>query len=513
MNLARLLENSAERIPEQVGLRFEGREYTFLELNLLVNRMANGLVAAGLRREDKCILMMQSSPEFVIAYYALAKIGAVIIPVNFLYKVHELSHIFRDSGARGFIGMEPFLGEPLKLLRSLPGLKIRIAADAEEGSGFVPLKTIDGPENFQTYDARDDDTLAILYTSGTTGTAKGAMLTHRNLYSNAVTVADMRTTDPGDVVLGVLPLYHIFGQTSALNASVYLGLTFHLFRQFEPEQVLQVVETEPGTILFAVPTMLSRLVAATDQRGLSRSSLRFCISGGASLPPKLLHQFEERFKTKIYEGYGLSECSPVCVENPFGKTTKPGSIGLPIPGFEARIVDDSDQDVETGEVGELIVKGPGVMKGYLNCPEETARTLANGWLHTGDLARQDEDGYIYIVDRKKDMIIRGGHNIYPREIEELLFQHPDVLEAGVYGVPHEDLGEEVAADVVLKQGAKATAEDLQWFVKERVSPHKYPRIVRTVQDLPKSHTGKVLKRELRKDACRVTNPNREEGNE
>jgi long-chain acyl-CoA synthetase len=513
MNLARLLENSAERIPEQVGLRFEGREYTFLELNLLVNRMANGLSAAGLRREDRCILMMQSSAEFIITYYALAKIGAVIIPVNFLYKIHELSHIFRDSEARGFIGMEPFLGEPLKALKSLPALQIRIAAGAGEGSGFIPLETIDGPENFPTYGARDDDTLAILYTSGTTGAAKGAMLTHRNLYSNAMTVADMRSTDPMDVVIGVLPLYHIFGQTSALNASVYLGLTFHLFRQFEPERVLQLIETEPSTILFGVPTMLNRLVAATDQRGLRRSSLRFCISGGASLPVKVLHEFEERFKTRIYEGYGLSECSPVCVENPFGKVTKPGSIGLPIPGFETRIVDDNDHDVEPGEVGELIVKGPGLMKGYLNCPEETARVLANGWLHTGDLACQDEDGYIYIVDRKKDMIIRGGHNIYPREIEELLFQHPDVLEAGVYGLPHEDLGEEVAADVVLKKGAKATAKDIRQFVKEHVAPYKYPRIVRTVQDLPKSHTGKVLKRELRKNACRITGPNGEEGNE
>jgi long-chain acyl-CoA synthetase len=212
---------------------------------------------------------------------------------------------------------------------------------------------------------------------------------------------------------------------------------------------------------------------------------------------EVLHQFEKQFKTKIYEGYGLSECSPVCVENPHGGRTKPGSIGLPIPGFSARIVDNLGHDVDTGQVGELIIRGPGVMKGYLNRPEETATAVVDGWLHTGDLAHMDEEGYIYIVDRKKDMIIRGGYNIYPREVEEVLFQHPDVVEAGVYGVQNHDLGEEVAADVVLRAGANVTEEGVRAFVKEKMAPYKYPRIVCFVQDLPKSHTGKVLKRALR----------------
>lgn len=498
MNLAKLLENTANRVPQHIGLRFEGKSFTFEELNRLSNRIAHALKNLGLRPGDRCILMMQSCPEFIISYYALAKLGAVVIPVNFLYKSHELNYIFKDSQARAFIGMEPYLEEPLKVLDDIPGLDIRIALGAKTGSGFIPLEELDGPDNFNTYDVSDDETFAILYTSGTTGAPKGAMLTHKNLYSNAMTVADMRETHPDDVVIGVLPLYHIFGQTSAMNASIYKGLTFHLFRRFDPKEIIKLIEEKKNTILIAVPTIFNRMLQEAEKEGLKRSSVRFCVSGGASLPVEVLRKFERVFQTKIYEGYGLSECAPVCIENPFGKKTKPGSIGLPILGFQARIVDEFGRDMGPGEIGELIVKGPGVMKGYLNKPEETARTIVDGWLYTGDMAQRDEEGYIYIVDRKKDMIIRGGYNIYPREIEEVLFEHPEVVDAAVYGVPHPDLGEEVAADVVLRNGAKVTEEEVKDFVKSRVAPYKYPRYVRFVAELPKSHTGKVLKRELRK---------------
>ena len=497
MNLSRLLENTVERVSENVGLRFEGRLHPYSELNRLANRLANGLKDSGLKPRDKCILMLPSCPEFVIAYYALAKLGAVIVPVNFLFKEGELSHIFRDSRAGGFIGMEPYLDEAGKAMKGLSQLSIRIASAVREEAGFMPWKSLLGDDTFATYPSLDDDTLAVLYTSGTTGLPKGAMLTHRNLYSNAMTVADMRTTDPNDVVIGVLPLYHIFGQTSVLNASVYLGQTIHLLPHFEPRATVRVIEEEKSTVLFAVPTMYNRILIETDQTGVVRSSLRYCVSGGASLPVELLQRFEERFETRIYEGYGLTECSPVCIENPFGHRTKPGSIGLPIPGFQARIVNDDGKDVHPGQVGELIVHGPGVMKGYLNRPGDTAETVVDGWLRTGDMARMDEEGYIYIVDRKKDMIIRGGYNVYPREVEELLFQHPDIVEAGVYGLPHADLGEEVAADVVLKAGSDLTDDEIRRFVKERLAPYKYPRIIHLVDDLPKSHTGKVLKKALR----------------
>ncbi|SFN10164.1 long-chain-fatty-acid--CoA ligase [Thermodesulforhabdus norvegica] len=497
MNLAVLLEKTAQRVPDHVALRFENRQLSYGELNRRVNKVAGAIKNLGIGPGDRCILMMQTCPEFVVAYYALAKIGAVIIPVNFLYKAHELRYIISDSQPRAFIGMYPYLDEPARVLADFPECAVRIALGVQSDADFISFESLDAPELLETYPASDEDTLAILYTSGTTGAPKGAMLTHKNLYSNAMTVADMRHTEPGDVVIGVLPLYHVFGQTSVMNASIYLGLTLHLFSHFDPGAVLELIEKEKSTLLFAVPTMINRLIAEAEARGLKRSSLRFCISGGASLPVELLKKFEKIFQTKIYEGYGLTECSPVCIENPFGGKTKPGSIGLPIPGFQIRIVDDSGRDVKTGEVGELLVKGPGVMKGYLNKPEETAKTIVDGWLHTGDMARQDEEGYVYIVDRKKDMIIRGGYNVYPREIEEILYRHPDVLEAAVYGVPDADLGEEVAADVVVRDGARVTEEELRKFVKDLVAPYKYPRHIRLVRELPKSHTGKVLKKELR----------------
>jgi len=416
--------------------------------------------------------MMPNSIHWVTSYYALAKLGAVVLPVNFLYRAAELQHIFRDSGARAFIGHAAHLGEAGKVMNGLPKMDIRVA-DGAPAAGFTPLAALFADQAaFPTYAAQDDEPLAMIYTSGTTGVPKGAVLTHKNLASNAMTVADVRHTEPEDVVLGVLPFFHIYGQTSVLNASIYLGLTVRLWVHFEAQEVFHAIEEEGNSILIAVPTVFNRLAEMAAVKPPRRSSLRFCVSGGASLPVEVLKRFESLFQTTIYEGYGLTECSPVCVENPYGRPTRPGSIGLPIPGFEARVVDERDHDVGRGEVGELIVRGPGVMKGYLHQPEATEESLRGGWLHTGDLARQDEEGYLYIVDRKKDMVIRGGYNVYPREVEEILYTHPAVSEAAVLGVPHQDLGEEVAALVVLRPGTKATPEELRAFVKERIAPHK-----------------------------------------
>jgi len=498
MNISNLLIESAAHRPEHPAIRFLERTITYKELNRQVDRLSHGLVRAGLYPRDVCVLMMPNSIDWAIVYYALAKIGAVILPVNFLYRVGELEHIFKDSGARAFIGHKDYLEYPRQVMEHLPKMDLRIAQGVSHGQGFIPLEELFVDEGaFYPYPTRDDDTWAILYTSGTTGHPKGAMLTHYNLANNAMTVANMRSTDPNDVVFGVLPLFHIYGQTSAFNSSIYLGLTIRLWPHFMVEELFSAIEEEESSILIAVPTIFNRLVELADVRPPRRSGLRFCVSGGASLPVEVLRRFEDRFHTTIYEGYGLTECSPVCVENPFGRPTRPGSIGLAIPGFEAHIVNEQDVDVSMGAVGELIIRGPGVMKGYLNQPGATAETLRGGWLHTGDLSRMDEDGYIYIVDRKKEMIIRGGYNVYPREIEEILYTHPDVVEAAVVGVPHLDLGEEVAAVVVLRQGACATPEELRQFVKERVAPYKYPRRIQLVKELPKSHTGKILKRAIR----------------
>jgi len=498
MNISSLLIESAKRRPKHPAIRFHDRTLSYGELNREVDRLSHGLVHTGLRPGEVCVLMIPNSIEWVIIYYALAKIGAIVLPVNFLYRKGELDHIFKDSGARAFIGHKDYLEHPYQVMEALPKIDLRIAQGVNYGQGWIPLNELfkeDKP--FTPVQTRDDDTWAIIYTSGTTGLPKGAMLTHYSMANNAMTVANMRSTDPMDVVFGVLPFFHIYGQTSVLNASIHLGLTIRLWPHFEAEELLSAIEEEESSILIAVPTVFNRLVKLVDSHPPRRSGLRFCVSGGASLPVEVLRQFEDRFQTTIYEGYGLTECSPVCVENPFGRPTRPGSIGLPIPGFEARIVNDQEEDVSSGEVGELIVRGPGVMKGYHNQPEATAETIRGGWLHTGDLAKRDEDGYIYIVDRKKDMIIRGGYNVYPREIEEILYTHPDVIEAAVIGIPDSELGEEVAAVVALREGSHTTAEALRQYVKEQVAPYKYPRKVHLVKEIPKGPTGKILKRAIR----------------
>jgi long-chain acyl-CoA synthetase len=454
----------------------------------------------GLSRGDCCVVMMPNSIEYITVYYALAKMGVASIPVNFLYRTFELEYILKDSRPKAFIGAISFLDEIRKVWKKTAPPPIRLAMGYDRGRDFMDLKRVfSDQETFASYQAQDDDTLNILYTSGTTGVPKGVMLTHKNLARTAKILAEMRgESDPRTVVIGVLPLFHVYGITSVLNVSIYLGLTIHLFKHFDPDAVIKVVEDEEVTVLFAVPTMYNRLIQTAVKNPPKRTSLRFCVSGGASLPLEFLRQFETLFKAKIYEGYGLTE-APVCIENPYGKLTKAGSIGKAIPEFSASIVDDAGNNVPDGEVGELVIRGPGVMKGYLNRPRETEETIKYGWLHTGDMAQMDGDAYFYIVDRKKDLVIRGGYNVYPREIEEVLYQIPQILEAAVFGIPQEDLGEEVAAVVVLKEDAQIDAEAIRAYVKERVAPYKYPRLIKIVEDmLPKSGSGKILKKEIRK---------------
>lgn len=500
MNLANFLTDTTRRIPDHTAIRFEGQSVSFREMNRQVNCLARGLARLGLKPGDVCILMMPSSLSWALVYYALAKLGAVAVPVNFLYRRGELEHIFADSGARAFIGRVDYLREAMPVMDLLPQIDLRIAEGNNLPAGITPLAGLFVDEgDFETFPSRDDDPFAVIYTSGTTGRSKGAVLTHKSLMSDAMAVTRLRYTEPQDIVLSVLPLFHIYGQTHALNISIYCGLTIRMWETFDAEKVFSAIEEEKSTILYAVPTMVNRLVELAATRSPKRASLRFCISGGASLPVEVLHRFEKAYKAIIYESYGLTEFSPTCVENPFGRPTRPGSIGLPIPGFRVRIVDEQDQDVPRGEVGELIVAGDAVMKEYLNQPQATAEAMRGGWLHTGDLARMDEDGYIFIVDRKKEMIIRGGYNIYPREIEEILYKHKDVLEAAVMGVPHADLGEDVAAAIVLRPGAKTSAEELRLFVKDQVAPYKYPRIIKFLDELPKTAAGKIFKRGIKLD--------------
>ena len=363
-------------------------------------------------------------------------------------------------------------------------------------AGFPELLASADPD-YLVADAADKDTAVILYTSGTTGHPKGAELTHGNLISNTqVSRADIVLARPDDVIFGGLPLFHVFGQTVALNVAVASGACLTLLPRFDAAHALRIIAEHRVTVFMGVPTMYVALLHAPDRGDYDTSSLRMCVSGGAALPVEVLRGFEEAFGVPVLEGYGLSETSPVASFNHPGREQQPGSIGTPIRDVQMRVVDGEGHEVPQGEVGEIAIRGPNVMKGYWQRPEATAEAVRDGWFHTGDMARADSDGYFYIVDRKKDMIIRGGYNVYPREIEEVLYEHPAVAEAAVIGLPHPALGEEVAAAVALKPGAAVTAEELRNYVKGQVAAYKYPRHVWFVDALPKGATGKIVKREI-----------------
>jgi long-chain acyl-CoA synthetase len=343
----------------------------------------------------------------------------------------------------------------------------------------------------------DADTAVILYTSGTTGKPKGAELTHANLAINAQTkVETLIRLSADDVILGALPLFHSFGQTAAMNAGIMAGACLTLLPRFDPAKALQMMERDRVTVFLGVPTMYTAMLSVPEGERPDTSSLRICISGGASLPVEVLRAFEGQFGTKILEGYGLSETSPVASFNHPDRERKPGSIGTPIRDVQMAVVDEQGAELPAGEVGEIVIRGPNVMKGYWRRPDATAEAIRDGWFHSGDLAKVDEDGYFFIVDRKKDLIIRGGYNVYPREVEEVLYEHPAVAEAAVLAIPDAELGEEVGAAVALKAGAEATPDELQAYVKERIAAYKYPRRVWLVPELPKGPTGKILKREI-----------------
>jgi long-chain acyl-CoA synthetase len=409
--------------------------------------------------------------------------------MNPLLKAREVEYFLRDSGAKVVVAGEQSAGPVGEAARAVGVEAVTVDLRspqelmADDGLPLVPV-------------AREGaDTAVILYTSGTTGQPKGAELTHAGLGSNARTTEDtLLEATPDDVVMGCLPLFHVFGLTCSLNAAVLAGSCLTLLPRFDGSKALSIIERDRVTVFEGVPTMFSAMLHAPDKDQHDLGSLRLCVSGGSAMPVEVLRSFEETFGCTILEGYGLSETSPVASFNHPHAERKPGSIGTPVRGVEMRVVDDEGRDVPQGEVGEIAIRGENVMKGYWNRPEDTATAIPDGWFRTGDLARQDEDGYFSIVDRKKEMIIRGGYNVYPREIEEALYEHPAVAEAACIGIPHPDLGEEVAAAVALKPGQSAEPDELREFVKARVAAYKYPRHVWVVSALPKGPTGKILRR-------------------
>jgi long-chain acyl-CoA synthetase len=513
LNLAILLEDSAREVPERTAIVFEETKLSYAEVNAAANQVANVLALAGIQRGDKIALSCQNVPYFPIVYYGILKAGAVVMPLNVLLKPREIAYHLRDADARAYFCLE---GTP-----ELPMGEMGFTAFKEvdsckhfflmttnptapspiEGAQALGMLTHNQPTTFETAMTDPDETAIILYTSGTTGQPKGAELSHINMLLNARLSESMYPKMDHDVHLITLPLFHSFGQTVQMNSGFYNRATLVLLPRFTPDGALSLMEREDVTFFAGVPTMYWAMLNFPgankyDLEKIARN-LRLCVSGGAAMPVEVMRAFEEKFNVIILEGYGLSETSPVATFNRLDRPTKPGSIGLPVWGVSVRIVDQHDYDVGTNEVGEIIIRGHNVMKGYYNRPEATAEVMRNGWFHTGDIGRRDEEGYIYIVDRVKDMIIRGGFNVYPREIEDVLMTHPAVSLAAVIGISHERHGEEVKAFVILKEGAELTEVELVAWSKQNMADYKYPRLIEFRTTLPMTATGKILKNELR----------------
>jgi long-chain acyl-CoA synthetase len=499
LNLAIVLEHAAASQPQRIAIVSNGRRMTYAQLNAAANQCANELARLGVQAGDKVALILPNVPEFVIAYFGILKLGGCVAPLNTLLKAAEIAYQLEETDASALIADESLLPEVQQALLGMDECRHRIVVGKNAPIGWHLCSEFlrdSGPE-FNTTQTMPDDTAVILFTAGASGRPKGAELTHFNLFYNAALTADRLcklTTD--DISLGVLPLFHAIGQTCVMNATLYAGGTLVLLPRFEPDKVLQLIQRERVTVLVGVPTLFWYLQHYPAAEKYDWTSLRLCCSGGAALAPDLLKQFEERYGRPIYEGYGLSETSPVATFNPIDRPPRPGSIGLPIYGVQMKIVDEADRDLPPGKVGEIVIRGHNVMKGYYKRPGATAEVMRSGWFHTGDLGRMDESGYFYVVDRKKDLIIRGGLNIYPREVEEVLLAHPAVAEAAVVGVPDEVMGEEVKAFVVLEQEEAVDAEELIEYARRRLAAYKYPRSIEFRAELPKDAAGKVLKRQL-----------------
>jgi long-chain acyl-CoA synthetase len=492
-NLASIVTESAEKFGDRPALKLDDMVVNYALLNEGSARVAHLLKEKGLERGDRVGIMLPNVPYFAIAYYGVLRAGGVVVPMNVLLKGREVAFYLEDSGAKFLFAWHDF-ADAAGTGAEKAGAEV---ISVEPGEFEQLLGSTDADHDVADVDA--DETAVILYTSGTTGTPKGAELTHGNLKKNAeVNVETLAETSEDDVVFGALPLFHSFGQTCGLNAAIKAGACLTLLPRFDPEKAVQMFERDKVTVFLGVPTMyVAMLNMPEDKRG-DASSLRLCCSGGSAMPVEVLKGFEEAFGCKVLEGYGLSETSPVASFNHPDRERKPGSIGTPIEGVEMKLVDEDGNDVEGDDaVGEIAIRGHNIMKGYWNREDATKEVLdEDGWFRTGDMGKVDEGGYFFIVDRKKEMIIRGGYNVYPREIEEVLYEHPAVAEAAVVGVPDDKMGEVVGAAVVLKEGKEVDADELREFVKEQVANYKYPRRIWFPDELPKGPTGKILKREV-----------------
>jgi len=478
------------------ALRYREEEISYQEAADLIEGYARLFQDKGLEPGERVAIISFNCPDFILSYLGCLRAGGIAVPLNFMLTLPEIAYILKDAGC-SFIVIHEQLYKKLNLDPSSPllsGLKGVVLLGEESRARARSLPPA------RPVEAREEDICAFLYTSGTTGLPKGAMLSHKNFLANVKALHEVSQFGPDNDFLSVLPMFHSFAWTTSVLLPIYLGSTITIKESFQPKEILDILTYRGITVFCGVPAMFTVLVRLGDLREFK--ALKFAISGGAPLDPRVGQAFEEKFRVPLVEGYGLTEASPVVCLNPLYGKRKPGSVGFPLPGIEVRIVDEKGQEVPLGEVGELIVKGPNVMAGYYNRPEETAETLRDGWLYTGDLARKDEEGYIYIVDRKKDLIITGGFNVYPREVEEALMAHPAVAEAAVIGVGDPLRGEEIKAYIILRSSQQVSCQELREFLRGRLAPYKIPRYFAFVEDLPRSTTGKVLKRVLKEQGGR-----------
>ncbi|MDR3553153.1 MAG: long-chain fatty acid--CoA ligase [Syntrophobacteraceae bacterium] len=496
MNIAKNLERASLYFPEKPALIFEGRTYSYGELNGRCNRLANALRALGVNKGDRVGLFLPNIPAFPMAYFAVEKLGAIAVSINAMSKKREVNYIAGDSGCKVVFTTSELRKEvPVE---ELPALEKIIIAEGEAGNDLDMEALISaGDGDFRSLDMDPDDPAAILYTSGTTGFPKGATLTHRNVVTNSATAGNHAGVRPEDRMQLFLPLFHCFGQNFIMNSAFAKCATLVLHRRFEPEAVLQAVVDHRVTMLFAVPTIFIHLLNMDTSR-YDLSSLRYFFTAAATMPRETALQWKEKFGIPACEGYGLTECSPHSLYN-HDYRFKHGSVGTPVENVDVIIADEEGNELPPGEQGEILVRGPNVMKGYWGKPEETEKAIRNGWLHTGDIGKMDEEGYFFITDRLKDMINAAGFNVYPNEVEQVLYQHPAVQEAAVYGMADPVRGETVHASIVLKDGMQVGEEGLIEFCRANMSAYKVPRKIILTRELPKSPTGKILKRILRGD--------------
>jgi long-chain acyl-CoA synthetase len=512
LNLSVLLDDSAREVPERPAIVRGDAVLTYGAVNAAANQLASALVAAGVEPGQRVALSCPNLEWFPLAYYGILKAGAVVVPLNVLLKPREIAYHLRDSQAVAYLcfagtselplgatGHEGF--SQVESCHTFVLLPAELTAPSPIAGVPTALEFVSGqPAVFETVATSAEDTAVILYTSGTTGQPKGAELTHLNMLLNARLCDTMFPTAAPDTHLVTLPLFHSFGQTVQMNGGFYTGSTLVLLPRFVPEAALQLMQQHEVTFFAGVPTMYWAMLGA-EVPGLDAekiaSQLRVTVSGGSAMPVEVMRSFEERFGVKILEGYGLSETSPVATFTRLDRPSKPGSVGLPVWGVSVRVVDGEDDDVPVGEQGEVLIRGHNVMRGYLGRPDATAEALRGGWFHTGDVGKLDEDGYLFITDRVKDMIVRGGFNVYPREVEDVLMTHPAVSLVAVVGVAHDRYGEEVKAFVVREPGAELSEAELIAWAKAQMADYKYPRFVTFVDELPMNATGKILKRELR----------------